>query len=197
MTARSSPCCDLLQPHDEHDNQKGVDSVENDTGQMMPEGIYTPDGIVYGMRYPSEGMPVAGVKIKESPPQKRQVDRANIWIIQNVFTVVPFCNETILESSEIHCKSDYGNETGKIVSKVSLFLHHDLHVATARNQVLAYPQQVICRKNREIRTRVILIRAGNINFSNQNVFSSHQSDASNNSLASSDRAVSGGGKIWR
>jgi hypothetical protein len=95
----------------------------------------------------------------------------------------------------IHCKSDDGNETGKVVSKVRFFLHRDLHAATARNQVFAYPQLVICRKNREIKTRVIPIRARNMIFSNQNVLGANQCDARNNSLACSARAVSGGGKI--
>jgi hypothetical protein len=74
-------------------------------------------------------MPVAGVKIKEGPFQKGQVDRANVWIVQNVFTVVPFRYETIPKRGQINRKRDDGNETREEVFNVPLLLHHDLHVA--------------------------------------------------------------------
>jgi hypothetical protein len=67
-----------LQPHDEKDHQKGVHSVEDDAGQMMPDRICPPDGIVYGMGYPGKRMPVAGIEIKEGKPEESDIERANI-----------------------------------------------------------------------------------------------------------------------
>src|SRR5512147_1974613 len=114
---------------------------------MMPERICTPDGIVYGMRYPCEGMPVAGVEIKECPPQKPKTDRADIRIIQNVFTVVPFRYETVLKRGQINRKRDKSGKSRNEVFNVPLLLHHDLHVAATRNHLFTLPRLMVCRKD--------------------------------------------------
>src|SRR5512143_696830 len=95
---------------------------------MMPERICTPDGIVYGMRYPREGVPVARVEIKECPPQKPKADRADIRIIQNVFTVVPFRYEIIPNRGQINRNRDDGNKTRKVVCELICRSHfHPSH----------------------------------------------------------------------
>jgi hypothetical protein len=41
--------------------------MENDIRQMMPKRVQSPDGIIYGVRYPCQGMPVACMEIGKCP----------------------------------------------------------------------------------------------------------------------------------
>lgn len=50
-----------------------IDCVKKSVCQVMPERIETPHSIIKGMRYPGQWMPVACVKIKKCPLEKRAV----------------------------------------------------------------------------------------------------------------------------
>jgi hypothetical protein len=41
--------------------------MENDINEMMPKGVKSPDGIIECMGNPGKGVPVAVVKMEESP----------------------------------------------------------------------------------------------------------------------------------
>jgi hypothetical protein len=58
------------------------------------------------MGYPGKRMPVAGIEIKEGKPEKSRIDEANVWIVQHIFSIVPFSDEPVLERSEIHGTGD-------------------------------------------------------------------------------------------
>ena len=107
----------LKQSYYQHYHNKGIERVENDVGQMVPKGIQTPDGIIQGMGYPGQRVPVACMEIKKGPPEKSRIQRAYTKILINIKIVVPL-NELILKGAEIDNKCYDGNCSCKIEFKM-------------------------------------------------------------------------------
>ena len=62
--------CDLHKPCCQEKHQESVGDVEKKVRQMMSERIQSPDGVIRGMGYPCEGMPIVGMEIEKSPTEK-------------------------------------------------------------------------------------------------------------------------------
>jgi hypothetical protein len=48
--------------------------MENDTCQMVPLGVQSPEGVIEGMGQPSKGVPITCVKIEKGPLEESGIN---------------------------------------------------------------------------------------------------------------------------
>ena len=82
--------------------------------QMMAYWIQPPDGIIKGMGYPCQRVPVAGVEIKKGPFEKSEVKRVDVGVINDVSSVIP-SDKIVPEGRGIDEKGQEGNRRGKTI----------------------------------------------------------------------------------
>jgi hypothetical protein len=77
----------------------------------MAQGIQSPEGIVYGVRKPGEGMPVRGMECCEHPPHRLRPERLDIRIFVHIPVIIPV-DKIVLEYRKKYKDSEYCNSKG-------------------------------------------------------------------------------------
>jgi hypothetical protein len=82
--------------------------MEYDAGQMVPQRVQPPEGVIRGMGQPGKRVPVGHIEIQKCPLEKRTVKRTDMGICQNIDIIIPV-DKFIPERCEIYEKRYQSN----------------------------------------------------------------------------------------
>jgi len=74
--------------------------MENIVGQVVPQGIQPPGGVIQGMGHPCKRVPVGAIESGKCPPEKSCVKRMYMRVLVYIDVVIPE-NEFIMKTGEI------------------------------------------------------------------------------------------------
>ncbi len=112
-TALSTGCFEKPQGQDYY--KARVHGVKNNIREVVAEGIQSPDCVIKGVGKPRQGMPVGRIEIEERPVQELEIERSDVWIIENVRVVIQN-NELVLERGKINDTGDRSDGRSKRVT---------------------------------------------------------------------------------
>jgi hypothetical protein len=96
--------------------------MDYDIGQVMPERVQVPEGVIEGMGNPRKGVPVACVKMGKGPFKQKQIYGPDDGVVHDIDIIVPV-QKSISQSRQINCQRNKSDHRRKRILGISFCFH--------------------------------------------------------------------------